>query len=193
MSLNARLAATLAALALGLAACGGGEVAPTTAATTAAAVEETTTTQAATPQFTQGNFPSGATVEYPADWTSYGVGASTGSLELAIPGVANVSLRDAAASEYIAGPLFSGAESAEGALSVLAAWLGLEEAAAQTFTSEAGREVVYAVAEVNGAESLFAVVESGDAYASVFAPSLAGSLSPETITAVLTALASLNP
>jgi len=191
-----RLAAVLGTIALGLAACGGdgGTGAPTTrATTTAAVVEETTTTRAVEAPLTTGTFPSGATVEYPGNWTSYGVGASTGSLELAIPQTANVSLRDAAASEYICGPMFSGAESAEGAFSVLAVWLSQDGITPQTFTSEAGREVLYAVAEVNGADSLFAVTESGDSYASVFAPSLAGPLSADTVAAVLEAFASLNP
>lgn len=197
MIAKTRLVLILVVVSLGMVACGGdgGTAAPDTqaATTTAASVEETTTSAAAGATLTQGAFPSGATVEYPSTWTSYGVGASTGSLELAIPGTANVSLRDAAASEYIGGPMFSGAESAEGAFSVLAVWLSLDGVTPQTFTSDAGREVLYAVAEVNGAESLFAVSESGEAYASVFAPSLSGPLSPDTITAILTALASLNP
>lgn len=193
MITRTRLVALVVVVALGMVACGGGGgTLDTGAGTTATTAEETTTTPSAEVALTQGTFPSGATAEYPADWGSFGTGMS-GSLELVIPGTANVSLRDAAASEYIGGPMFSGAESAEGAFSVLAVWLGVEGATPQTFTSEGGREIIYAIADVNDAESLFAVTPSGDAYASVFAPSLSGPLSPDTVTAVLTALASLNP
>ena len=193
MLAHTRLGIALLVVALGLVACGGDGSPDTSAATTAAGVEETTTTQSTEAELTQATFPSGATVEYPANWTSYGAGASTGSLELAIPQTANVSLRDAAASEYLYGGLFTGADSLEGAWSVMAAMLGVGDLEPETLTSADGRTILHAISPGDGVESLLGLIESGDAYASVFAPSLSGPLSPDAITAILTALASINP
>ncbi|MBM3696192.1 MAG: hypothetical protein FJW79_09710 [Actinobacteria bacterium] len=197
MITRTRLGIALAVIALGLVACGGdgAGAAPTggQATTTAAGVETTTTSQAAPAELTRATFPSGASVEHPADWISYGVGASSGSLELAIPQTANVSLRDAAASEYLYGPLFADAGSLPGAMASMAALLGVSDVTAETFTSDSGREILYATAEINGADSLFAVTASEAAYASVFAPSLAGPLSPDTVATILGVLASITP
>ena len=129
---------------------------------------------------------------HPAGWTSYGAGAS-GSLELAIPQVANVSLRDAASSEYLYGGLFTDADSLEAAMAVMAFSVGVTDVTPETFTSGSGRAALYAMADVNGAESLLAVTESDGAYASVFAPSLGGSIPPDAATAVLEALTSITP
>jgi hypothetical protein len=197
MIARTRLGIALVVIALGLVACGGdGEgAAPTDSqsTTTGAGGEATTTSQAAPAELTRATFPSGASVDHPADWISYGVGASSGSLELAIPQTANVSLRDAAASEYLYGPLFAEVGSLQGAMDSMAALLGLSDITAETFTSVSGREILYATAEINGAESLFAVTESETAYASVFAPSLAGPLSPDTVAIILGVFASITP
>jgi hypothetical protein len=201
MVVRTRLGIAFLAIALGLMACGGNGASPvdgdaTTAAPTTTApaqdAEGTTSTEPAQVQITKSTFASGATVEHPAAWTSYGAGAS-GSLELAIPQVANVSLRDAASSEYLYGGLFTDADSLEAAMAVMAVSLGPTDLALETFTSSAGRAVLYARAEVNGAESLLAVTGSAAAYASVFAPSLGGSIPPDATTAILEALASITP
>jgi len=194
MITKTRLLALIVVVALGVVACGGdGGTLGTGAGTTAAPAEETTTSPPAEVALTTATFPSGATVEYPANWTSYGAGASTGSLELAIPQMANVSLRDAAASEYLYGGLFTGADSLEGAWSVMAAMLGVGDLEPETLTSADGRTILHAISPGDGVEMLLGLIESGDAYASVFAPSLSGPLSPDAITAILTALASINP
>ncbi|MBN2113914.1 MAG: hypothetical protein JW785_07300 [Acidimicrobiia bacterium] len=197
MIAGTRLGIALLVIVLGLAACGGEgeEAAPTgsQATTSTAEAAGTTTTQEAPAETTHATFPSGASVDYPADWISFGVGASSGSLELAIPETANVSLRDAAASEYLYGPLFADADSLPGAMDMLAALLGANDVVAEAFTSDGGREILYAIAAVNGAESLFAVTRSELAYASVFAPSLAGPLSPDTATTILRVFASITP
>jgi hypothetical protein len=199
MVVRTRLGIALLAVTLGMMACSGAadEASPagSDATTTVAVAQDTaptTTTQPAEAQITESSFASGATVDHPADWTSYGAGAS-GSLELAIPQVANVSLRDAASSEYLYGGLFTDADSLEGAMSVMALSVGVTDPTLETFTSSSGRAVLYAVADVDGAESLLAVTESADAYASVFAPSLAGPLPPDATTAILEALASITP
>jgi len=195
MLAHTRLGIALLVVALGLVACGGDGSPGTSAAATSTAVTTTAaaTTAATEAELTQATFPSGATVEYPANWTSYGAGASTGSLELAIPQTANVSLRDAAASEYLYGGLFTGADSLEGAWSVMAAMLGVGDLEPETLTSADGRTILHAISPGDGVEMLLGLIESGDAYASVFAPSLSGPLSPDAITAILTALASINP
>ena len=196
MMVRTRPGIALLVIALGLVACGadgdGAGPADTQATTTTAGVQDTTTSQPAEAELTQATFASGATIDHPADWTSYGAGFS-GSLELAIPQTANVSLRDAAASEYIYGPLFAEADSLQVAWDIMAASLGVSDAAAETLTSDNGREILYGTAEINGAESLFAVTESDGAYASVFAPSLAGPLSPDTAAIILGVLASITP
>ena len=196
MVVRTRLGIAVLAVALGLMACGGeaDEASPAGSdATTAAVTQDTApTTQPAEAQITEASFASGATVHHPADWTSYGAGAS-GSLELAIPQVANVSLRDAASSEYLYGGLFTDAASLEGAMSVMAFSVGVTEPTLETFTSSGGRAVLYAVADVGGAESLLAVTESAASYASVFAPSLGGPIPPDATTAILEALASIAP
>ncbi|MFH1329653.1 MAG: hypothetical protein ABIJ48_03190 [Actinomycetota bacterium] len=196
MIARTRLGIALLVIALGLVACGGdgdgAGPADTQATTTTAGVEDTTTSQPAEAELAHATFASGATVDHPADWTNYGAGFS-GSLELAIPQTANVSLRDAAASEYIYGPLFAEAGSLQVAWGIMVASLGVSDAAAETLTSDSGREILYGTAEINGAESLLAVTKSEGAYASVFAPSLAGPLSPDTVAIIVGVFASITP
>lgn len=95
MIVRTRLGIALLVIALGLVACGGDTdgagPADTQATTTTAAIVNTTTSQPAEADLARATFGSGATVDHPADWTSYGAGFS-GSLELAIPQTANVSL-----------------------------------------------------------------------------------------------------
>ena len=196
MVARTRFGIALLVVALGLVACGGDAdgvgPADTQATTTAAGSEDTTTSQPAETELVHATFAGGATVDHPADWTNYGAGFS-GSLELAIPQTANVSLRDAAASEYIYGPLFAEAGSLQAAWDIMVASLGVSDAAAESITSGSGREILYGTAEIDGAESLFAVTASEGAYASVFAPSLAGPLSPDAVAIILGALASITP
>ena len=129
-------------LVLGLAACGGNEGAPGEPAptTTKPPVESsiTTTTEVAPPE--QATLPSGAGISYPSGWTSYGTGFS-GSLELAIPGVANVSVRDAAASEYLYGPQLPNSDSLEEAFSMFEAGMGDATIGETSLTTIDGRIV----------------------------------------------------
>jgi len=195
MIAHTRLGIGLLVVALGLAACGGdgGEPADNQATTTSAGIELSTAAPPTETELTRATFPSGATVEYPANWTSYGAGASTGSLELAIPQTANVSLRDAAASDYLYGGLFTEADSLEGAWSVMAAMLGVSDLVPETLASADGRTILHAISPGEGVEMLLGLIESDGAYASVFAPSLAGSLSPDTVSAILDVLTSITP
>jgi hypothetical protein len=191
VSVKTRLGATLAIVALGLAACGGEGGTIGTEATTTAAVEETTASSAVPAELTTATFPSGVTVEYPADWISYGAGMS-GSLELAIPGTANVSLRDAAASEWLFGPLWVETASVDEAWSLMAAGVGAPGLTTQTTTIN-GRTITYAVDLVAGASTLLAVAEVEGAYVSLFAPSLDGTLSTGTVAEILPVFATIAP
>jgi hypothetical protein len=198
MVVRTRLGIAALLVALGLMACGGesgvvtsvGGVVTTAAATRDA--EGATSAAATETQIIRSTFVSGATVNHPADWTSYGAGAS-GSLELAITQVANVSLRDAASSEYLYGRLFTEAASIDEAMAIMANTVGVTDPTLKAFTSTGGRAILYALSDVNGAESLLAVTESEGAYASVFAPSLGGSIPPDATTAILEVLASITP
>jgi len=196
MIAGTRLGIALLVIALGMAACGGDAdgagPADTQATTTTAGIEDTTASQPAEAELVHATFASGATVDHPADWAKYGAGFS-GSIELAIPQTANVSLRDAAASEYIYGPLFAEAGSLQVAWGIMVASLGVSDAAAETLNSDSGRAILHGTAVINGAESLFAVTESEGAYASVFAPSLAGPLSRDTVASILGVFASITP
>ena len=190
---RARLVIALVLVALAVAACGGGATAPTNApaTTTSAAGAETTTTTPATTELTTATFPSGATVEHPADWINYGAGMS-GSLELAIPQTANVSLRDAAASEYLFGPLWAETASLQEAWDLMAAGVGAPGLTTQTTTID-GRTIMYAVDLVAGASTLLAVAEADGAHVSLFAPSLDGTLSAATVAAILPVFAGITP
>jgi hypothetical protein len=88
MIAGTRLGIALLVIALGMAACGGDAdgagPADTQATTTTAGSQDTTTSQPAEAELTRATFASGATVDHPADWASYGAGFS-GSLELVIP------------------------------------------------------------------------------------------------------------
>lgn len=192
-----RIAVVLALMA-GLAACGGDDDSggasssvPDTAATTTTAGAPETTAPASP---VEGTLPSGATVTYPSSWTSYGAGFS-GSLELGIPGTANVSVRDTAASEYLYGGLFGEADSLEGAFSVMSAIFEMEGMSIGDAESStvAGREMLAARVDKDGDEGLMAVTAFGDAYASVYAASTGGPLSAETVEAVLEVFATLTP
>lgn len=191
MSVKTRLGVTIAVVALGLTACGGDGATVDTGAATTAAVEETTTSSAAAAELTTATFPSGATVEHPADWISFGAGMS-GSLELAIPQTANVSLRDAAASEYLFGPLWTQTASLQQAWDMMAAGVGAPGLATQTTTID-GRTIMYAVDLVAGASTLLAVADAEGAYVSVFAPSLEGTLSAGTVAEILPVFATITP
>ena len=191
MSVKTRLGVTLAIVALGLAACGGEGGTVGTEPTTTAAVAETTTSSVAVSELTTATFTSGATAQYPADWVSYGAGMS-GSLELAIPGTANVSLRDAAASEYLFGPLWAQTASVQEAWDMMAAAVGAPGLTTQTTVID-GRTITYAVDLVAGASTLLAVAEVQGGYVSLFAPSLDGTLSTGTIAAILPVFATITP
>jgi len=194
MHTRTRLGMAILVMALGLAACGGdGATSPTDApaTTTSAAGAETTTTAPATTELTTATFPSGATVEHPADWISYGAGMS-GSLELAIPQTANVSLRDAGASEWLYGPLWTQTASLQEAWDMMAAGVGAPGLTTQTTTID-GRTIMYAVDLVAGASTLMAVAEVDGAHLSLFAPSLEGTLSAGTAAAILAVFATLTP
>jgi hypothetical protein len=179
-------------LVLGAAACGGDddqtatttEAAPTTVTTAAPA-----TTAPAAP--TEGTLPSGATVSYPSSWTSYGAGF-TGSLELGIPGVANVSVRDAAASEYLYGPQLpdSTLEEAFGMMEFAMGSAAVGEAEAVT---AGGAEMLTATVDNAGKDGVMAVAASGNSFASVYAESVGPPMTDETVEAVLLVLASLMP
>jgi hypothetical protein len=186
-----RLVALIVLVALGLVACGGNGGTLDTGAATTAAAEETTTTPPAEAALTRGTFSSGATVEYPANWISYGAGMS-GSLELAIPQAANVSLRDAAASEWLYGPLWAETASLQEAWDLMAAGVGAPGLTTQTTTID-GRTIMYAVDLVAGASTLMAVAEVDGVNVSLFAPSLDGTLSAGTVAAILSVFATLSP
>lgn len=177
---------------VGLSACGDddGGSGSTAGAEAAAETSITTTTIAVTS--TQGVFPSGATVMYPSNWTSYGTGF-TGSLELAIPEVANVSMRDAAASEYMYGPLLPEQETLDGAFDMMEFGMGDATIGERTLGTVNGREILSASVVNNGKEGVMAVTVSGDSYGSVYSEALASSLPPEAVDSILEVLASMDP
>lgn len=182
-------------LLVGLPACGGdgdsgqGTSTPPTSATTTSAVDDTTT--AAAEGTTQATFPSGAGVSHPSSWTSFGAGFA-GSLELAIPGVANVSLRDAAASEYLYGPMLPDQATLEGAFAMMEAGMGGATIGEPTLTTVDGSDILAARVDNAGKEGVMAVMASGDSYASVYAESTGAPLSEDTVAAALRALASIT-
>jgi hypothetical protein len=187
--------AVVSLLALGVVACGGDDAdgassASTAAPTTSSTASETTTTGAPA----EGTLPSGATVTYPSSWTSWGAGFS-GSLELGVPGTANVSVRDSAASEYLYGGLFGEADSLEGALSVMSAIFEMEGLAIGDAESAAvgGSEMLVAPVDNKGDEGLMAVMAFGDAYASLYVSSTGGPLPDDTATAALEVFSTLAP
>ena len=194
MRAHRRLGFVALAVVVSLAGCGSEEDGSEriTSTTTEDAVDSSVPTTTAADPFTQTTLPSGADVIYPSEWTSYGVGFA-GSLELAIPGVANVSVRDATASEYLYGPMLPDQESLEGAFAMFEFGMGDAEIGGTSLTTVDGREILVAdvINDDNGA--LMAVTESGGSYASIYAESLATSLSPETIESILQVLASINP
>lgn len=194
MTLHRRLGLVILAIVVGLAGCGGDEVGSEGRAstTTGGPVEGLVTTTIGAVSLTQNILPSGAGVTYPSEWTSYGVGFA-GSLELAIPRVANVSVRDAAASEYLYGPMLSDQESLEGAFAMFEFGMGDAEIGETSLTTVDGREILVADVINDGNGALMAIAESGDSYASVYAESLATSLSPGAIESILQVLASISP
>lgn len=196
MRTRRRFGIVLTLLAVGLASCGGdGESDPAGAPPTTGDAVETTAPTTTTPTEaapTQSDLPSGVSVSYPSDWTSYGIGFS-GSLELNIPGVANVSLRDAAASEYLYGPMLPEQETLEGAFEMFAFGMGTAEIGPAALTSVDGREILAADVVNGGNAGLMAVMELGGSFASVYAESPTDALPEEAIEAVLRVLASMTP
>lgn len=195
MRVHRRLGFAALAVVVGLAGCGGDEDGSEGSTTTTMGVvadsSATTATTTAAAPLTQTTLPSGFTVTYPSEWTSYGVGFS-GSLELAIPGVANVSMRDAAASEYLYGPMLPDQESLQGAFAMFEFGMGDATIGETSVVVVEGREILIADVVNDGKAGLMAVTELGDSYASVYAESLATSLSPEAIEAILQVLASIS-
>ena len=187
------IAVVVLLLVAGSVACGGDDadssgtsVPDTAATTTTAGVSE----PPATP--TEGTLPGGATITYPSSWTSYGAGFA-GSLELGIPGVANVSVRDAAASEYLYGPQLPDAASLEEAFGMMAAAMGSAEVGEAEQVTVDGEDVLTASVDNAGKDGVMAVMASGDSYASLYAESLGDPLTDDTIEAALEVLASLTP
>lgn len=172
-------------LMLGLAGCGGGDEG--VAATTAAPTTSTTP-----PPPTEVTLPSGAVVRHPSAWTSYGIGFA-GSLELNIPGVANVSVRDAAASEYLYGPLLLEEESLDGAFSMFAFFMGGAEIGEPTLVDVDGHEMLTATVTNGGNAGVMAIMRSGAAYASVYAEAPTDTLPSDAVAAILQVLASITP
>lgn len=189
-----RLGFVVLAVVVGLAGCGGdnGGSAGSAFTTTGGAVDSSVTTTTGAVPLAQTALPSGAGVSYPSEWTSYGVGFA-GSLELAIPGVANISVRDTAASEYLYGPMLPEQESLEGAFAMFEFGMGDATIGATSVTAIDGREILTADVVNDGKAGLMAITESGDSYASVYAEALATSLPLETIEAILQVLASISP
>jgi hypothetical protein len=171
-----------------VAGCGGGsseDESPPTAETTVAA---TTATVAEPIDVTT---PGGATVRYPAEWVSYGEGFS-GSIELGIPGVANVSVRDSAASEYLYARVFTDQDSLQGAFDVFSFMMAGVDIGPPRQVTVDGRDMVVAETTNSGKAGLMGVVELGESYASVYAESIDTVLPPDAIDAILEVFASMR-
>lgn len=164
-----------------LAACGGASEATTSDASTTTTV----------PALTRTTLPGGDSVAYPSDWISYGEGFS-GSLELGIPGVANVSIRDAAASEYLFGPQWPDTASLDEAFEL--AEFGFAGAAVgeASRTTVDGVEVIWAPVTIDGTDGVMAVAGAGGSSVSLYAASADGDLPGETVDAILRVLASVG-
>lgn len=202
MSIRTLTAPAVVLLLAGLSACGddGGSDRDAAAASSSASSSTTTTeaadtsatTRPAADTPTQAAFPSGAGVTHPSSWTSWGTGF-TGSIELGIPGVANVSVRDAAASEYMYGPMLPDQETLEGAFAMMEFGMGSAAIGERSLVTVDGRDILHATVDNAGKEGVMAVMASGDSYASVYAESTGPPLSEDTVEAVLQVLASITP
>ena len=171
----------LLSLILILAACGGAGEATTSDASTTTTV----------PALTRTTLPGGDSVAYPSDWISYGEGFS-GSLELGIPGIANISIRDAAASEYLFGPQWPNSESLNDAFAM--AEFGFAGATVGEANPAAvdSVEIIWATVLIDGTDGVMAVARAGGSFVSLYAASTDGDLPRDTVDAILRVLASVG-
>lgn len=110
-----------------------------------------------------------------------------------IPGVANVSVGDPAASDYMYGPMLPDQDTLGGASAMMESGKGSATIGEQTLTAVDAGDILHAGVGNAGKEGVKEALASGDSHASLYAESTGPPLSEDTVATVLHVLASITP